>query len=69
MMCDFLKNVHVAAWESIIQLIRAQWKYIHEVGLISAIKPALVSITSNTWTPLLLPQLLRGEVCPFNVGN
>lgn len=42
---------------------------IHEVGLISAIKPALVSIPNNTWTPLFLPQVLRGEVCPFNVGN
>lgn len=50
-------------------LIGVQWKYVHEVGLISAIKPALVSITSNTWAPLLSPQLLRGEVCPFNVAN
>lgn len=69
MMCDFFQIVCVATWESIIQLIRVWWKYIHELRLLSAIKLALLSTTSMAWTPLLLPQLQRGEVCPFNEGN
>lgn len=55
-------------WENITQSMRLQWKPFHEVGLIPATNPALVSTSRSTWTPLTLPQLLRGEVCPFNLG-
>lgn len=67
-MWDFLKNICGVTWENITQLMRVQCKSFHEVGLISAPNPALVSTTRNTWTPLLLPQLLRGEVLPLMQG-